>query len=122
MNFWPCPCLITWRKRVRPVAGKINEELDQILQSVVRIELLTFFQANPHTRDTADGLALRLHRPRHQVEMALNALSALGILEMSSRRVTIYRLRNSDLITSYLQEQAGKDVSGPTCRQDWTFG
>lgn len=85
---------------------RMNEELDPILQSVIRIELLAFFQANPHTRDTVDGLALRLHRPGHQVEKALHALRALGILEVSgTRKVTIYRLRNGDLISSYFQEQ-----------------
>lgn len=85
---------------------KINEDLDPILQSVIRIELLTFFQANPHTRDTADGLALRLHRPRSQVEKALHALSALAILEISgTEKITIYRLRNGDLINDYFENK-----------------
>ena len=55
---------------------KIYEGLDPIRQTVIRIELLAFFQANPHTRDTAWGLALRLHRPFQQVEPALQTLCA----------------------------------------------
>lgn len=87
------------------MAERINKELDPIIQSCVRIELLAFFQANPHTRDTVDGLALRLHRPRYQVEMALHALGALGILELGGTdKVTIYRLRNGDLISRYFQK------------------
>ncbi|AGL00272.1 hypothetical protein [Desulfoscipio gibsoniae] len=87
---------------------KINEELDSILQSVIRIELLAFFQANPHTRDTVEGLATRLHRPQHQVKIALNALSALGILEIAGTpKITIYRLCNGDLITNYFKNPQG---------------
>lgn len=93
-----------------------NEDLDPILQSVLRIELLAFFQANPHTRDTVEGLALRLNRSPHQVEMALNALSALGILEMGIKKLTIYRLRNSKLISDYFQEQCEQGFSEPSLR------
>ncbi|MCL6558768.1 MAG: hypothetical protein K6U74_08170 [Firmicutes bacterium] len=96
---------------------RMNEDLDPIIQSVIRIELLAFFQANPHTRDTLDGLALRLHRPRRQVEMALHALGALGIVEIGgTKKVTIYRLRNGDLINRYFQEQCGEDFSRPPLR------
>ncbi|WP_347489100.1 hypothetical protein ABDB91_18080 [Desulfoscipio sp. XC116] len=99
------------------MAKKSNEELDSILHSVIRIEILAFFQANPHTRDTADGLALRLHRPRHQVEAALNTLSALGILEIGgTEKVTIYRLRNGDLITNYFKNKRSQGLSKPPLR------
>lgn len=83
----------------------LNNETDPILQSVIRIELLAFFQANPHTRDTVDGLALRLHRPRHQVESALNSLTAIGILEIrGTKELTIYRLRKGNLISDYFKD------------------
>lgn len=96
---------------------RLNEELDQVLQSVIRIELLSFFQANPHTRDTADGLALRLHRPQYLVKMALNTLGALGILEIvGTKKVTIYRLSNGDLISGYFQEQCEENCIEPPLR------
>lgn len=96
------------------MAQKLNEKMDTIQYSVIRIEILAFFQANPHTRDTVDGLALRLHRPRHQVEVALNTLSALGILEISgTQKVTIYRLRNGDLITNYFKDKCPKGLPKP---------
>ncbi|MDD3654949.1 MAG: hypothetical protein PHO01_12380 [Desulfotomaculaceae bacterium] len=98
------------------ISTNINEEFDPILQSIIRIELLAFFQANPHTRDTAKGLALRLNRSRHQVEVALHALSALGILEIGTKKLTIYRLRNSKLISDYFQEQSEQGFSAPLSR------
>jgi len=96
---------------------EMNKELNSITLSVLRIELLAFFQANPHTRDTADGLALRLNRPRHEVEMALNTLSALGILEIGgTKKITIYRLRNGDLINNYFKDEYPKVHSKPPLR------
>ncbi|HHU85906.1 MAG: hypothetical protein ACOX86_09540 [Pelotomaculaceae bacterium] len=93
---------------------KIYEGLDPIRQTVIRIELLAFFQANPHTRDTAWGLALRLHRPFQQVEPALQTLCALGLLEPGgTSKVTVYRLRSANLITGYLQEQYNKISNNP---------
>lgn len=84
----------------------LNDEFDQVLQSIIGIELLTFFQANPHTQDTVDGLALRLHRSQNQVELALNTLCAVGILEIGgTKKVNIYRLSNSDLVNGYFREQ-----------------
>ncbi|MDD4238099.1 MAG: hypothetical protein PHT62_06040 [Desulfotomaculaceae bacterium] len=91
------------------MTGGLTDEFDQVLQSIIGIELLTFFQANPHTRDTVDGLALRLHRPQHQVEMALNTLCAIGILEIGgTKKVNIYHLSNRDLVSGYCQEQCDK--------------
>jgi hypothetical protein len=88
------------------VKEKSNEELNPVLQSMIRIDLLAFFQANPHTRDTIDGLALRLHRPREQVAAAAHFLSNLGVLERSgTKNITIYRLRNGDLIKKYFQQK-----------------
>ena len=82
----------------------LTDEFDSILQSIIRIDLLTFFQANPHTRDTVEGLAMRLHRPKDQVEIALNALCALGILKVGgTRKVNVYYLNNSELISNYYQ-------------------
>ncbi|TEB16441.1 hypothetical protein Psfp_01269 [Pelotomaculum sp. FP] len=91
------------------MTGGLTDEFDQVLQSIIRIELLTFFQANPHTRDTVDGLALRLHRSQHQVELALNTLCAIGILEIGgTKKVNIYYLSNSNMVSVYFQEQCEK--------------
>lgn len=63
--------------------------------SIVRIDLLTFFQANPHTRDTITGLAKRLHRSLQEVASATDALFRIGILEKKEGgSYTVYRLRD----------------------------
>jgi hypothetical protein len=96
---------------------EMNKKLNSITLSVLRIELLAFFQANPHTRDTAEGLALRLNRPKHEVEVALTNLSALGILEIGgTEKLTIYRLRNGDLINDYFKDEYPKIHSKPPLR------
>ncbi len=72
--------------------------------SIIRIELLTFFQANPHTRDTAAGLARRLHRPLEDVAAAAAMLAKIGILEKNgSGPYTVYRLRHGELIRAYFE-------------------
>ncbi|KAF1085033.1 hypothetical protein SPSYN_01169 [Sporotomaculum syntrophicum] len=88
------------------MTSDLDQTTDPVTLSILRIELLTFFQANPHTRDTADGLALRLHRPKHEIEIALTTLSALGIVEIGgTEKTTIYRLRNGDLINNYFMDK-----------------
>lgn len=84
---------------------RVREVLNPIMQSIIRIELLNFFNANPHTRDTVKGLATRLYRPAKQVEMAADALAALGILEIGgSSKVAVYSLKHGELIDSYFKE------------------
>ncbi len=75
-----------------------------VRESIVRIELLTFFQANPHTRDTAAGLARRLHRPLEDVAAAAAALARIGILDQNgSGPYVVYRLRHGELIRAYFE-------------------
>jgi hypothetical protein len=79
--------------------------------SIVRIEVLTFFQANPHTVDTASGIARRLHRPLKEVLEAMEMLARIGILERAENgRFSLFRLRHGDLIASFFTEQrSGQD-------------
>jgi len=68
-----------------------------VRNSVVRIDLLSFFQANPHAIDTAAGFARRLHRPLKDVAAAADALARIGILVKIERGShTIYHLRSVD--------------------------
>ena len=50
-----------------------QQQTNQVQESIVRIDLLTFFfQANPHTVDTVEGLARRLHRLPAEIRPALD--------------------------------------------------
>lgn len=77
-----------------------NHPEDPVISSIVRLELLAFFQANPYTRDTVKGLSTRLHRPIHQIQEAAVSLAALGILVTSGNKHTVYRLKHGDSLTS----------------------
>lgn len=73
-------------------------ENEDARKSVVRIDLLAFFQANPHAMDTAAGFARRLHRPLRDVAAAADALAGVGILEKIERGAhAVYRLRSVEL-------------------------
>jgi len=72
----------------------------------VHLELLTFFQTNPHTRDTVEGLARRLHRPVEEVAAAVEVLMKAGFLEKSgSGSSLVYSLRRGGLIRTYFEER-----------------
>jgi len=61
--------------------------------TIVRLELLSFFHANPHTADTLEGLASRLGRSQKLVKVAVGKLVELGILGRHGNGVmACYRL------------------------------
>ncbi|HBI26604.1 MAG TPA: hypothetical protein DDY25_02590 [Peptococcaceae bacterium] len=74
--------------------------------SVVRIDILAFFQANPHTIDTAAGLARRLHRGAEEMKLALDPLVRIGIIQKKKySNVHLYQLKNGELIASFFNDQ-----------------
>lgn len=84
-----------------------------VQESIVRIDLLTFFQANPHTRDTASGLARRLYRPLQEVAAAADTLVRIGILEKSVNSIsTVYRLRNGEMLSSFYENLSNNEGEG----------
>jgi hypothetical protein len=85
-----------------------EQQTNQIQESVVRIDLLAYFQANPHAVDTADGLARRLHRLPAEIESALEFLTRVGVLERAAYgSFHLYHLRNGEMINSFFDEQRG---------------
>lgn len=84
------------------------QQTDQIQESIIRIDLLAFFQANPHTVDTANGLARRLHRLPDQIESALDYLTRVGVLHRADYgTLYLYSLKNGEMINSFFREQRG---------------
>lgn len=74
--------------------------------SVVRIDILVFFQANPHTIDTAAGLARRLHRGLKEIEQALEPLIRMGLIQRQQYNdVQLYQLKNGNLIATFFNNQ-----------------
>ncbi|NPV27596.1 MAG: hypothetical protein HPY81_09210 [Firmicutes bacterium] len=66
-----------------------------ITDAVVRIDLITYFNANPHARDTINGLAMRINRTPEQVERAIGKLLEMGVLVKNGGDKAIYRLKYS---------------------------
>lgn len=86
--------------------GRLLESAVQ--ESVVRINILSFFQANPHTIDTAAGLARRLHRSPEEIELALDTLVRIGIIQKRVYgKAQLYKLKNGELIASFFDTQRG---------------
>lgn len=92
-----------------------EQQVDPILLSMVRIELLSFFQANPYTRDTIEGLSRRLHRPLPAVSLAVSSLAALGILAgRQGSGTTVYHLKTGQFITPDTEEGGEKEYFSGT--------
>lgn len=74
---------------------KLVTFIEDVVQTVVGLDVVLFYQANPRTFDTACGVALRTHRSIEEVEEVLERLAAAGVLEAFSRgegRYTCYAL------------------------------
>lgn len=88
-----------------------QQQTNQVQESIVRIDLLTFFQANPHTVDTVEGLARRLHRLPAEIRPALDFLSRIGVLQRANYgSLHLYCLKKRELISSFFNEQRGTSL------------
>jgi hypothetical protein len=79
-----------------------------VKESVLRINILSFFQANPRAVDTAAGLARRLQRAPEEIKSALVPLVRLGIIQKKNyHSAPLYQLKNGQLIASLNGDQGG---------------
>jgi DNA-binding transcriptional regulator YhcF (GntR family) len=69
---------------------------NNIGHAISKIEILSFFLANPHTRDTIKGFSMRLFMNSEQIEKVMEELVELGIVEKNGQKGKyIYRLKLS---------------------------
>ncbi|NLU48869.1 MAG: hypothetical protein GXX09_00420 [Syntrophomonadaceae bacterium] len=67
-----------------------------VSRAIGKIEVLAFFQKNPHTRDTLEGLARRLFLETELVAEVVKELLEVGILtKVGQGERAIYRLKAS---------------------------
>lgn len=71
---------------------RVREFIERTALDLVGLDVALFYQANPHTFDTASGIALRTRRAVDEIEAALNRLSEHGFLEVFSRDDGRYRV------------------------------
>lgn len=73
-----------------------NYDNHSIGNAIIKIEILSFFLANPHTRDTLKGFSMRLFINHQLIAEAMEELIAVGIVEKSGNSErAIYRLKIS---------------------------
>jgi|LSQX01.3.fsa_nt_gb hypothetical protein len=75
--------------------ARVRQFIAEHAKNLVGLDMALFFQANPRTFDTAEGLACRTYRDVEQIRAALDRLAEAGILEIFSRgegRYTCYAL------------------------------
>jgi hypothetical protein len=76
-----------------PIVSTDSQNIDC---AMIKIEILAFFLANPHTRDTLSGFSRRLFINHHLIHEAMEELVSLGIVEKSGNSdKSIYRLKIS---------------------------
>ena len=65
-------------------------------RAIIRIEILSFFLANPHTRDTLKGFSIRLFMNYEMIAEVMEELVEVGIVEKGGYNdKSIYRLKVS---------------------------
>lgn len=70
-----------------------NQDIDN---AMIKIQILSFFLANPHTRDTARGFSTRLFMNKKLIDAAMQELVEVGIIEKAGLNdKAIYRLKVS---------------------------
>lgn len=81
-------------------------------QAMAKIEIISFFRNNPHTRDTVEGLSRRLFLDTRLVAPVLEELVTAGIMNRAGRgQWAVYRLRTSYATVDEYRIAAGKGDS-----------
>lgn len=92
-------------RQVATMDPRIRQFVSEHARNLVGLDVALFFQANPKTFDTAEGLGRRIHRDVEQVREALDRLADCGVLDVFSRgegRYKCYALARDRAIWSLL--------------------
>ena len=74
---------------------EVRDLVARCLDSPVKLDIMLFFQANPATTDTPEGVALRIYRSREEVRSALAELAEdalLNAVALGRGRYLVYSL------------------------------
>ena len=64
---------------------RVRQLIEADVHTVVGLDVVLFFQENPGTFDTVEGVALRTHRGVNEVRPAVERLADRGLLERYQR-------------------------------------
>jgi hypothetical protein len=74
------------------VEPQVCQFIDQVANSLVRLEVLLFFVQNPSTTESPEGIAWRIYREVEHIREAMEHLAHYGVLEMFDLPGSNYRL------------------------------
>jgi hypothetical protein len=74
------------------VEAQVCQFIDQVANSLVRLEVLLFFVQNPSTTESPEGIAWRIYREVDQIRDAMEHLAQRGVLETVDLPGGNYRL------------------------------
>jgi hypothetical protein len=72
--------------------SELQAFLDDVVDTLVKLEIVLFFNGNPGTMDTSQGIAMRIYRNKELTAQALEDLCSKGVLEALSLRGGTHRL------------------------------
>lgn len=83
-----------WRngRAEEDVEAQVCQFIDQVANSLVRLEVLLFFVQNPSTTESPEGIAWRTYREVEQIREAMEHLAQRGVLETVELPGGTYRL------------------------------
>lgn len=68
---------------------------EDIQLAMAKIEIVSYFNSNPHTRDTLEGFSKRLSLDIGTIKDIMDELIRLDILEKQGTNCAVYRLKVS---------------------------
>ncbi len=87
--------------------AELRELIRRCIDSRVKLDVALFYQANPATADTAEGVALRIYREVEEVRSGLAELTAAGLLTevaLGRGRYVIYSLTKDAALRQLLAD------------------
>ena len=100
---------------------RVRDLIENGAQTIVGLDVILFYQANPSTFDTPLGIALRTHRSLNEVEPALERLAEGGILERHTRgdgKYTCYALSKDLTVWNLLCLVSEAYIDNPEQRKE----
>jgi hypothetical protein len=89
------------------MSPEVRAFVARVANSIVKLEVVLFYQANSATSDTPEGISLRTHWHVDEVRPALQELAGAGVLEehaLGAGRYTVYCLTKDTQTRALLAE------------------
>ncbi len=71
---------------------ELQEFLDGVIDSLIKLEIVLFFHSNPGTIDTPQGISMRIYRNCDLTASALRDLGSAGVLDCVTLGAGTYQL------------------------------